>query len=161
MGNQWVLQKMPFAVHQSNPTAPCPLPPGLTPGLDIWAVKCPAVGTKKEGKCRLLNPHCDSFHWSRGRIMVCQLMSAFIIALFLLSRDKPFILFFFYESSRQESAIKLKSIIMYEAICSELFNNMKGSSSIIDWSYMIIGLKSLRLNFIQILDQKKLDSSRQ
>ena len=43
---------------------------------------------------------------------------------------------------------------MYEAICSELFNNMKESSSIIDWSYKIIGLKSLRLHFIQILDQK-------
>ena len=61
--------------------------------------------------------------------MVCQLMSAFVIALFLLSCDKPFITFLLWKFAVRK--------------------------------YMIIGLKSLRLNFIQILDQKKLDLSRQ
>lgn len=36
-----------------------------------------------------------------------------------------------------QSAIKLKSIMVYKALCSEKLNNMKGSSKIIDWSYMI------------------------
>ena len=52
-------------MHQSIPNAPCPPPPGLTPGnLPFFsygwqipggggtqAAKCPAVGTKVDGKC--------------------------------------------------------------------------------------------------------------
>ena len=55
-------------------------------------------------------------------------MSAFAIALFLLSRGKTIHDLPFIKVRRQKSAIKLKSIIVYKVICSELFNNMKGGS---------------------------------
>ena len=62
-------------MHQSNPTVPILLPWALAflfcfgwqiPGSwDTWDAQCLAVGTKREGKCPVLelNPHC-SFHWS-------------------------------------------------------------------------------------------------
>ena len=77
----------------------------------------PQVGTKKEGKCRVLNPHCSSFHWPRGRIMVWQLMSAFVIALFLLSRDKPFIIFLLWKFA----ARKCHKIEINNNVWSDLF----------------------------------------
>lgn len=39
-------------------------PPPPSRGCDTWAAKCPAVGTKKEGKHPILNPLCSSFHLS-------------------------------------------------------------------------------------------------
>ena len=38
-------------------------------GGDSWAVKSPAAGTKKEGKCPVLRQHCNIFHWSHSRIV--------------------------------------------------------------------------------------------
>ena len=36
---------------------------------DTWAAKCAAVGTKIEGKCPFLNPHCSSVYWWHSRTL--------------------------------------------------------------------------------------------
>ena len=38
-------------------------------GGDSWAVKSPAVGMKKEGKCPVPRQHCNIFHWSHSRVV--------------------------------------------------------------------------------------------
>ena len=72
-----------YALVNSSCTQPPPPPPRLTPGhyhfLCLgwqiprcgvsWAVKSPAVGTKKEGKCPVIHQHCNIFHWSHNRIV--------------------------------------------------------------------------------------------